>query len=318
MIVPNFLVTGANGFIGRHIVKALASSNVNVRCSVRSSALQYKDLPSDLELCAVGNIDKNTCWSASLQNIDTVIHCAALAHVMNQQSEAYLDLHKEINLFGTLRLAKQAAASGVKRFIFVSSIGVNGNESVEPFKETSAPNPTDSYSISKWEAEQALINLGLQKSLEIVIIRPPLVYGAGAPGNFGRLARYVKRGWPLPLGSVHNQRSLIAVSNLVDFIVTCSKHPLAANQTFLISDGKDLSTTELVQGMAHAFGVPARLLPIPQWGLQFGASLIGKEDMAQRLCGNLQIDIAKARMLLGWVPPITVEEGLKIAMERGI
>jgi nucleoside-diphosphate-sugar epimerase len=221
-----------------------------------------------------------------------------------------------VNVDGTLNLARQAAAAGVKRFVFISSIGVNGSKTAvcKPFSEADLPKPHNAYALSKWEAEQGLIQIAAETGLEVVIIRPPLVYGCNAPGNFGMLTRAVQRGWILPLGAVHNQRSLVALDNLVDFIVTCITHPQAANQTFLVSDGKDLSTTELVRGMTQAAGIPARLLPVPVWALQAGASLLGKGDAVQRLCGNLQVDITKARSLLGWVPPVSVEEGLRRAM----
>jgi nucleoside-diphosphate-sugar epimerase len=180
--------------------------------------------------------------------------------------------------------------------------------------ETDAPNPQDAYGQSKHEAELSLRQLSADTGMEVVIIRPPLVYGPGVKANFAALMRAVQRSWPLPLGAVHNQRNLVALDNLVDFIVTCITHPQAANQTFLVSDGQYLSTTELVRGMAQAAGVPARLLPVPVWALQAGASLLGKGDAVQRLCGNLQVDISKARSLLGWVPPVSVEEGLRRAM----
>ncbi len=205
---------------------------------------------------------------------------------------------------------------GVRRFVFVSSIGVNGLETGhgQGFFEADKPNPHNAYALSKWEAEQGLMQIATATGLEVVIIRPPLVYGPDAPGNFGSLMRAVQRGWPLPLGAVHNQRSLVALDNLVDFIITCITHPQAANQTFLVSDGQDLSTTELVRGMSQAAGVPSRLLPVPVWALRAGALLLGKGDAVQRLCGNLQMDISKARSLLGWVPPVSVQEGLRRAM----
>jgi nucleoside-diphosphate-sugar epimerase len=221
-----------------------------------------------------------------------------------------------VNVEGTLRLARQAAAIGIKRFVFVSSVKVNGEET-QPgrvFTESDASDPQDAYGISKYEAELGLRALAAQTGMEVVIIRPPLVYGFDAPGNFGALKRVVKRGWPLPLGAIHNQRSLVALDNLVDFIVICISHPMAANQTFLVSDGHDLSTTELVRGLARAAGVPARLLPVPVWALRAGATLLGKGNAMQRLCGNLQVDISKARRLLGWVPPVSVDDGLRQAV----
>jgi nucleoside-diphosphate-sugar epimerase len=246
------------------------------------------------------------------------VHTAARAHVLNDRVTDPLAEFRRVNTVGTLRLAEQAAATGVKRFVFVSSIGVNGVQTSigKPFSEATQPKPHNAYALSKWEAEQGLMRIADETGLEVVIIRPPLVYGCNAPGNFGSLMRAVQRGWPLPLGAVHNQRSLVALDNLVDFIVTCITHPQAANQTFLVSDGQDLSTTELVRGMAQAAGVPARLLPVPVWALQAGATLLGKGDAVQRLCGNLQVDISKARNLLGWTPPVSVAAGLLLAMGR--
>jgi nucleoside-diphosphate-sugar epimerase len=205
---------------------------------------------------------------------------------------------------------------GVRRFVFLSSVGVNGSSTApgSSFSEVDQPNPHNAYALSKWEAEQGLLRIAAETGMEVVIIRPPLVCGPGAPGNYGSLMRAVQRGWPLPLGAVHNQRSLVALDNLVDFIITCITHPQAANQTFLVSDGQDLSTTELVRGMAQAVGVSARLLPVPVWALQAGATLLGKGDAVHRLCGNLQVDISKARSLLGWLPPVSVEDGLRRAM----
>jgi nucleoside-diphosphate-sugar epimerase len=227
-----------------------------------------------------------------------------------------LTAFRAVNVDSTLNLARQAATAGVKRFVFISSVKVNG-ESTQPgraFTDADAPNPQDAYGQSKHEAEQGLRQFRADTDMEVVIIRPPLVYGPGVKANFAALMRAVQRGWPLPLGMVHNQRSLVALDNLVDFIVTCITHPKAANQTFLVSDGQDLSTTELVRGMAQAAAVPVRLVPVPVWVLQMGALLLGKGDVVQRLCGNLQVDISKARSLLGWVPPASVEEGLRRTM----
>jgi nucleoside-diphosphate-sugar epimerase len=216
----------------------------------------------------------------------------------------------------TLHLARQAAQAGVKRFIFVSSIKVNGELTRQgrPFTECDPPDPQDPYGISKIEAEQGLRQVAADTGMEVVIIRPPLVYGPGVKANFAALMRAVKKGMPLPLGAIHNQRSLVALDNLVDFIVTCITHPKAGNQTFLISDGQDLSTAELVRGLAEAAGTSARLLPVPVWGLEWAGRLVGKGEAVQRLCGNLQIDSSKARTLLGWKPKVSVTEGLRRAV----
>jgi nucleoside-diphosphate-sugar epimerase len=254
-----------------------------------------------------------TNWLAALQGVDTLVHCAARAHVLHDRAIDPLAEYRRVNVAGTLRLAEQAAAMGVQRFVYMSSIGVNGVLSPpdKVFTEADKPTPHNAYTLSKWEAEQGLLRVANETGLEVVIIRPPLVYGCGAPGNFGVLMRAVQHGWPLPLGAVHNRRSLVALDNLIDFILTCMSHPQAANQTFLVSDGLDLSTTELVRDLARAAGVTARLVPVPQKLLEMSLKIVGKSEMAQRLCGSLQVDISKAQTLLGWKPPITVDEGFR-------
>lgn len=311
-----YLLTGATGFIGKHIAQELLLEGARVVVAARQTPDVLVTNHKRFEWHIVGDINSETNWLSVVQGVDTVVHCAGRAHVMREQTTDALAAYREVNVAGTLWLAKQAVAAGVRRFVFLSSIGVNGGQTApgKPFSEADRPKPHNAYALSKWEAEQGLLCIADETRLEVVIIRPPLVYGFGAPGNFGSLMRAVQRSWALPLGAVHNQRSLVALDNLVDFIVTCTTHPQAANQTFLVSDGQDLSTSELVRGMAKAAGVPARLLPVPVWALQAGASLIGKGDVVQRLCGNLQVDILKARNLLGWVPPVSVEEGLRRAM----
>jgi UDP-glucose 4-epimerase len=264
----------------------------------------------------VGQWSDNTEWQGVLAGTEVLVHAAARVHVMADTATDPLAEFRRVNVLDTLHLAREATAAGVKRFVFVSSVKVNGEAtfSGQPFTADDIPEPLDSYGISKMEAEQGLRQIAAETGMEVIVIRPPLVYGPGVKANFAALMRAVQRGWPLPLGAIHNQRSLVALDNLVDFIITCIDHPQAANQTFLVSDGQDLSTAELVRGMAQAAGVPARLLPVPVWALQAGAALLGKGDAVQRLCGNLQVDISKARRLLGWVPPVSVEEGLRRAM----
>ena len=306
-----FLVTGATGFVGRAVCTELAQRKHDVRRAIRSLS------GSDGGYFELGDIGPSTYWFGALEGVDSVVHLAARVHVMHDTEVDPLAAFLAVNVDGTLNLARQAAAAGVKRFVFISSFKVNGESTLpgRAFTEADAPNLQDAYGLSKHEAEQGLRQLSADTGMEVVIIRPPLVYGPGVKANFAALMRVVQRGWPLPLGWVrHNQRSLVALDNLVDFIVTCITHPQAANQTFLVSDGQDLSTTELVRGMAQAAGVPARLLPVPVWALQAGASLLGKGDAVQRLCGNFQADISKARSLLGWVPPVSVEEGLRRAI----
>ena len=307
------LVTGGQGFVGKALAAGALSNGFAVRVSSRQKLIAAE---ARLEHSQVGDLGPATDWLAALQGVNTVVHCAGRAHVMTDTAADPLTAFRTVNSAGTLNLARQAVEAGVKRFVFVSSVGVNGSETAlgKPFSEADKSNPHNVYALSKWEAEQGLLHIAAETGLEVVIIRPPLVYGCNAPGNFGSLMRAVQRGWPLPLGAVHNQRSLVALDNLVDFIVTCITHPQAANQTFLVSDGQDLSTTELVRGMARAAGVPVRSLPVPVWALQAGATLLGKGDAVQRLCGNLQVDISKARQLLGWVPPISSDEGLRRAV----
>ena len=310
------LVTGCSGFVARALIPVLVSRAHEPSAVVRRA----QDMShAERNSFVVGNIDGATDWSLVLEGVDMVIHLAARAHVMHDTETDPLTAFRVVNLQGTLNLARQAAASGVKRFVFISSVKVNG-ESTEPghaFSEADAPNPQDAYGQSKHEAEQGLREIAELTGMEVVIIRPPLVYGPGVKANFASLMRAVQRGWPLPLGAVHNQRSLVALDNLVDFIVTCITHPKAANKTFLVSDGEDLSTPDLIRRMARAMNRPARLLPVPVWALRAGALLLGKGDAVQRLCGNLQVDISKSRTLLGWNPPVSVDEGLRRAVGGG-
>jgi len=311
--MKKIFLTGASGFLGGAVIRRLCTDGLTPTAALRQASL---DLPSTVITYLINGIESKTSWSAILRDIDVVVHCAARVHVMRDTTADPLKAFRSINVDGTLNLARQAAEAGVSRFVFISSIGVNGmqTEFGMSFSEVDLPNPHNDYSLSKWEAEQGLQRLACETGMEVVIIRPPLVYGHSAPGNFGTLKRAVQLGWPLPLGCVNNKRSLVALDNLVDFIITCINQPEAANQTFLVSDGQDLSTIELVSRMAQVLGVPARLLPVPLWALQAAASLLGKGDEVNRLCGNLQVNISKARSLLDWKPQVSVDEGLKRAM----
>ncbi len=312
------LVTGATGFVGGALIKRLVADSPTRRLVV---AVRKADLvwPEQVSVSLVGDLLADTDWSAALKGVQEVVHSAGRVDVMSDKSADPLAEFRRVNVSGTLNLARQAAAAGVRRFVFVSSVKVNGEATLpgQVFTERDAPAPQDPYGQSKHEAELGLRQLAADTGMEVVIIRPPLVYGPGVKANFASLMRAVQRGWPLPLGSVHNQRSLVALDNLVDLIVTCLQHPAAANQTFFASDGQDLSTAELLRGMAQAADVPARLWPVPVWALEAAASALGKGAAVQRLCGNLQVDISKARSLLGWVPPVSVAEGLRQAMGMG-
>lgn len=307
------LVTGASGFVGHALCAEAVVRGLIVRGATRSRV----DFPVAVENLVVGNIDESTDWRDVLLGCDAVVHLAARVHVMQETAADPLEEFRRVNVQGTLNLACQAAAAGVKRFVFVSSIKVNGEstQSGSPFKADDAPAPLDAYGVSKMEAEQGLREIASQTGMEVVIIRPPLVYGPGVKANFAAMMRWLKRGVPLPLGAIHNQRSLVALDNLVDLIVTCLTHPAAANQTFLVSDGEDVSTTQLLRRMAQALGCPARLIPVPTSILKLAATIVGKRDVAQRLCGSLQVDISKTRQVLGWRPLLTLNQGLKKAAE---
>ncbi|MCQ4251918.1 SDR family oxidoreductase [Pseudomonas stutzeri] len=307
----NILLTGATGFVGSHLAKISQLNNGIELTGVvrRKSALPISQI-------VVGDLHAETDWSPALVGKEVVIHAAARAHIMQDEATDPLAEYRRVNVEGTLRLARQAAALGIKRFVFISSIGVHGNSNSRPFAAYDQPAPAEPYAQSKWEAEQGLTQLAAETGMEVVVIRPPLVYGPGAPGNFGSLVRWIEKGIPLPLGAVHNKRSLVGIDNLVDLIIRCIDHPAAANRTFLAGDGEDFSTTQLLRGVGKAMGKPARLIPVPAGVLQFGATLLGKKAMAQRLLGSLQVDISKTCELLDWKPPYTVEEGLKRCFER--
>jgi len=313
--MKNIMVTGANGFIGSAIVRRLNIDGYFVRGSVRSKP---EVQPAKGEYITTENLSGDTNWDTALAGIDIVIHAAARVHVMHDSAADPLNEFRKVNVSGTLNLAKQAAIAGVSRFIFISSIKVNGEETIPdlPFKASGKPDPVDAYAISKFEAEEGLRDITAETGMEVVIVRPPLVYGPGVKANFQNMMRWIDRGVPLPLGAIHNKRSFVALDNLVDLIITCIEHPGAANQTFLAGDDEDLSTTELLQRVGKALGKSARLIPIPVSILMFVASLLGKKELAQRLCGSLQADISKAQVLLGWEPPVSLDECLREVAEE--
>ena len=316
----NVLVTGATGFVGLVLVKELlARSNLEIITAPRRYSL---DIPNKIPQRIIGEITSNTQWSETLKDVESVIHIAARAHILKEKAKSSIDEFRETNTASTLNLARQAVQAGIKRFIFISTIGVNGNYNTSPFLETNKVAPQGSYAVSKYEAELGLLALATESDMEIVIIRPPLVYGPNAPGNFGHLLQWVNKRnhvpLPLPFGAIHNQRSLIALDNLTSFIIHCIDHPKAANEIFLISDGQDVSTTKLLQKIATAFGKKAWLFPVPVSLMTLVAKLLGKGDVATRLFGSLQIDSSKARNLLGWQPVITMDEQLKKIAELNL
>ncbi len=303
------LVTGVSGFVGQALVRALKRLDASV------VGVGRRLIISDTEaFFAIPDFTDQSAWQTPLEGCDLVIHLAARVHVMNDVAVNALTEFRKVNVEGTLALAEQAAKAGVKRFIYISSIKVNGEvtELNKPFTEHDRAHPEDAYAVSKHEAEQGLLLIAQQTGMEVVIIRPPLIYGAGVKANFASMLRAVKRGIPMPLGAIHNKRSFVYVGNLVSLIERCMDHPAAKNQVFLVSDGHDLSTTELLQECAVALKVQSRLVPVPQNLIVGFATILGKLSFAQRLCGNLQADISKAHEVLGWEPSISVVDGLKV------
>ncbi|HDY85780.1 hypothetical protein LCGC14_0901490 [marine sediment metagenome] len=310
------LITGATGFVGCSLVERLSEEGCNITVLVRQlTSIFPKDVlqVADCELknWLLNDLSFNGKMYQALHSIDVVIHLAARVHIMKDEASDPLREFRKVNRDASLTLAEMAAKIGVKRFIYLSSIGVNGDKSSSPFSELDEPLPHNDYAVSKYEAEQGLLNLAKQTGMEVVIIRPPLVYGPGVRANFASMMKWVNKDVPLPFGSIHNRRSLVALDNLVSFIIHCIEHPEAANEIFLISDDEDVSTPELLQKVAKSLGKQIRLIPVPVSWMAFAAKLIGKKAMANRLFGSSQVDISKAKNLLGWQPVITMNEQLK-------
>lgn len=306
------LVTGAAGFVGGGIIDRLIADGIHQPVALLRKKKEESSL--DCTVIEAGNIESIEDWSSFLSHVDIVIHAAARVHVMNQSSVASLSEFRKINVDTTLKLAATSAVLGVKRFIYLSSIKVNGEATFagNAFNASDNPSPVDAYGISKYEAESGLFELGKITGMEIVCIRPTLVYGPGVKANFLSMMNWVWRGIPLPFGGMtQNRRSFIFLDNLVDLITTCITHPAAANQVFLASDDEDLSTADLLHRMTVALGGPTRLFKIPSSLIKFIARLVGRGDMALRLCGSLRVDIRKTKDLLDWTPPVSVNEGLR-------
>ena len=303
------LITGANGFVGKPLCSAAHKAGYLVTAVTRKPA-RFGD---GVENMVVSDFNQEVLWSEAMQDVDVVVHLAARVHVMKESVKDALSAYRLINVDGTLRLASYAAVAGVRRFIYLSSVKVNGESTRKnrPFFADDAPAPEDPYGISKMEAEDALFRFSAKTGMEVTIIRPPLVYGPNVGANFASMMRWITYRWPLPLGAMTNQRSMVALDNLLDLILTCTEHPIAKGQVFLVSDGQDVSVTELLKKLAQMLNVPSHLIPVPVEYLRCIATIFGKKKIADRLCNSLQVDIGKTRQLLGWTPPMSLDQGLK-------
>jgi len=306
------LVTGASGFVGTATCARLVTQGMDVIGTVRHLPAQPLQ---GVEYHRMGDLGADADWRGALSGVDAIVHCAARVHVMRETVADPVAAFRTANVVGTVQLARQAAERGIRRFIFLSSVKVNGEGGAVAYCETDLAAPKDIYGLSKYEAEVGLREIATQTGMELVVLRPPLIYGPGVKANFQSLMRALARGIPLPLGALQNRRSLVALGNIIDLIVTCIKHPAAVNETFFVSDGEDLSTTELIRRLAVAMGRPACLVPVPAMALTIGLTLLGKREVATRLCGTLLVNITKVRQLLGWAPPISVDEGLRRTAE---
>ena len=308
------LVTGATGFVGRVLCFRLLSEGWNVRGTILASE-SPSALVASVEPVLIEPLGPGTLWSHALANVDTVIHLAARVHIMDDPASDSLTKFRMVNVEGTAKLAREAAKAGVKRLVFVSSIKVNGEETAKPYTHDSPPQASDPYGISKWEAELALRQIEAETGLEVVVVRPTLVYGPGVRANFLNMMKVVQRGIPLPFASISNNRSLIYVGNLVDALAVCAAHPAAVGQTYLVSDGEDVSTPELIRKTASALAVSARLVPFPPSLMRLAGTLTGKSAAVKRLLGSLTVDSTKIRRDLGWQPPFAMAEGLRETVE---
>ncbi|MGB5157417.1 MAG: SDR family oxidoreductase [Desulfobacterales bacterium] len=309
--MSHVLVTGATGFVGKALCKELANKGWNVSASVRSKN-NVKDFPGEVEIIETGSIGPDTEWEKALTNIEAVIHLAGRVHVMKDLSSDPLSEYRIVNTAGTERLASYAALSGVRLFIFLSTIKVNGEGKLIPYTEKDVPKPQDPYGLSKWEAEEKLKSIADETGMKVVIIRAPMVYGPGVKANFFRLLRAVDSGIPLPFAGIKNRRSMIYLGNLVDLIIKCLAYNGTGQKTYLVSDGEDISTPQLVRQIAKSLGKPARLFYVPLFLLRFGGGLLtGKSHTIKRLVVSLAVDYSKIRKEISWKPPFTLEQGLE-------
>ena len=310
----NVLVTGANGFIGRALCERMLIEGCKIRGTVRSS-INLNDIPSGVYGIQIGSIGPDTNWKEALIGVDMVVHLVSPMRLMKDSLSKPFAEYQKVNAMGSKRLVLTAAELGVKRFIFMSSVKVNGEENIRAYKESDTPAPKDSYGISKMQAEKLIKEISAESDMDFVILRPPLVFGPGVKANFLELIKTVYKGIPLPLGNIDNQRSLIYLENLVDAVLTCMKHPRAAGQTYFVSDDEDISTPELIRKIASALAKPARLFFFPKFFLSILGRLVGKGPMVDSLTKSLTVDISEIKEQLGWRPPFTMEQGLQKTAE---
>lgn len=302
--MKKILLTGASGFVGKHLVE-------KARDSYHVSLIQRKGSAINSGSYIYKNMNAKSDFLPALTGVDCIVHLAAMAHVLTENSSFALEQFRIVNRDLTVRLAEQAASNGIKRFIYISSIGVNGVRNSESFRSSDRPKPSENYSISKLEAEIELKKIAKNTGMEVVIIRPPLVYGKGAPGNFGTLLKVAQKNLPLPLGAINNRRSFVSIDNLIDLIITCIDHPNAANQIFLVSDDEDISTSNLLKKLTLAAGKKPWLLPVPVSFLKLLATMVGKKAVVERFSNSLTVDIEHTKKTLNWKPPITLDEGIR-------
>jgi nucleoside-diphosphate-sugar epimerase len=307
------MVTGANGFVGKAFCTEAITRDIKICGATRFPNVVFPNVKN----FEVGDINGSTDWTLALEACDVVVHLAARAHVMREISENPLSEFRRLNVTGTEHLARSAAAAGVKRFVYVSSIKVNGEETFngKAYTEYSDAAPQDPYGVSKWEAEQMLQRVAKETGLELVIVRPPLVYGTHVKGNFAQMISVIASGVPLPFASVNNKRSLIYIKNLVDALILCASHPAAAGKTYLVSDGDDISTSDLLNKLSLAMSKSPRLFSCPVAFLKLAGCLVGKSNQIARVVGSLQVDSSKIRLELGWLPPYSLDEGLKATVQ---
>lgn len=308
------LVTGATGFVGRVLCERLLAQGFRVRGTLLASE-NASSLVVGVDPAAVGSLGPDTRWGNALAGVDTIIHLAARVHIMDDTATDPLTEFRRVNVEGTARLAREAALAGVRRLVFISSVKVNGEEAAAPYSPESSPSPSDPYGISKWEAEKVLRTIEVATGLEVVAVRPPLVYGPGVKANFLTMLKIISRGIPLPFASIKNRRSLIYVGNLADALTECAVQQEAAGKTYLVSDGEDVSTPDLIRLIARALGVQVRLLPLPFPLMKLAGRLAGKNSAVTRLTGSLTVDSSKIRQDLGWAPPYTMDDGLRLTAE---